>query len=96
MTTTITTAVFALLRRAIFIDTMGAGDLPAFEDFTAAMQPAEELGGPEGAEYAALMRTIRDDAKAAWHLVPPQSAAGRLIERVRSEAATRLARASAL
>jgi hypothetical protein len=88
-------AVSALLKRVVTIDTTGRGELPTLADFTTAMQPAEEIDGPEGASYIALMNEIRDDAAAAWHLVPPDSDAGKLLARVRFEVNGRIHRAAA-
>lgn len=34
-----------------------------FDDVMAAMQQAEEMGGPEGPDYLLLMRSIRDEAQ---------------------------------
>lgn len=38
-----------------------------YDSVMMAMQEAEEMGGPEGAEYVALMQAIRNDASERIH-----------------------------
>lgn len=68
------------------IDAIGRTDLEGAID---ALQEAEELGGPEGDDYAALMQYIADFASANAHCARTDEEAAALA-RVYSDATARL------
>jgi hypothetical protein len=73
------------------LDRVSTGhDKPTLEDFMAAMQPAEELGGPEGADYIGLMVAIRDEAKFRWVGILPDTDESRLTAALWAETTRRL------